>query len=301
MFTWMDALPKWVPVARLQEMAFNASKGALRIVVIIVLAIILVRLSGTMIETVLSRARGAQNGKKPYFDERKLKTLEPLLKSVARYVIYFFAGVAIIGEFGIDTTSLLAGAGLAGLAVGFGAQNLVRDVINGFFILFEDQFGVGDYVAINDVSGIVEDMGLRVTRVRDFGGQLHIIPNSQISKVTNFMGAAMRVLFEVGIAYETDVERALKLLSEDFEKAKVEIEGIVEGPTVLGVSDFADSAIKLMIIAKTKPMEQWRVERELKLRIKQLFDREGIGIPYPHHHVILERDPREAHAGDLKD
>ncbi|HHY45889.1 MAG TPA: mechanosensitive ion channel family protein [Firmicutes bacterium] len=275
----------WMPSDKFWDAVFALGKGAFSIIITVVAALILLRLSGPVIDRAIARTARPEKG---YFDDRRVKTLALLLKSAIRYAIYFFAGMAVISKLGVDTASLLAGAGLAGLAIGFGAQSLVKDVINGFFILFEDQFGVGDYVGINDVSGIVEDIGLRVTRIRDFGGQLHIVPNSQISRVTNYMGSSMRVLFEVGVAYDSDVDHVLEVLARDFEKARTEIPGIVEGPTVLGVSDLAESAIKIMVIARTQPMEQWRVERELKKRIKQLLDREGIIIPYPHMNVIIE-------------
>ena len=288
-------MPKfsWIPSDKFWDAVFALGKGAFSIVITVVVALVLLRLSGPIIDRTIARATKPEKG---YLDDRRVKTLALLLKSAIRYAIYFFAGMAVISRLGVDTASLLAGAGLAGLAIGFGAQSLVKDVINGFFILFEDQFGVGDYVGINDVSGIVEDIGLRVTRIRDFGGQLHIVPNSQISRVTNYMGSSMRVLFEVGVAYDSDVDRVLEVLAKDFEKAKADIPGIVEGPTVLGVSDLAESSIKVMVIARTQPMEQWRVERELKKRIKQLLDQEGIEIPYPHVNVIVEGtvSPRDA-------
>lgn len=274
-----------LPADKLWDIAFAIGRGAASIGITVIVAALLMKFSSVLIDRALAQAGKNKTG---YIDGRKIKTLAPLLKSVIRYTIYLFAGLSILSKLGVDTRSLLAGAGIAGLALGFGAQSLVKDVINGFFILFEDQFAVGDYVGINNVSGIVEDVGLRVTRIRDFGGQLHIVPNSQISQVTNYMGSAMRVLFEVGVSYDTDIDRALELLAQDFEKAKTEIPGIVDGPTALGVSDLSDSSIKIMVIAKTQPMEQWRVERALKKRIKDLFDQEGIRIPYPHMNVILE-------------
>ncbi|MEW5866595.1 MAG: mechanosensitive ion channel family protein [Bacillota bacterium] len=274
-----------VPVERLLDMALGVGGTLLRILLILLVAFLLVKASNALIDRLIAQ-RASEDRK--LIDDRKARTLRSLLKSVTRYVIYVFAGISILSELGVNTASLLAGAGLAGIAIGFGAQNLVRDIINGFFILFEDQFAVGDYVAIGDVSGIVEAIGLRVTHVRGFGGELHVIPNGQISKVTNHMGSAMRVMFSVAVGYEADIDRAIEALARDFEKAREEIAGIVEGPTVLGVNALSESGVELLIIAKTKAMEQWRVERELKKRVKDVLDREGIAIPYPHMQVILD-------------
>ncbi len=275
------------------EGAFGVALGAGavigRVFLILLIAFLLVKASSALVDKII-RQRSAQDRK--FIDERKAKTLRSLLKSVVRYAVYIFAGVAILDQLGIDTRSLLAGAGLVGVALGFGAQNLVRDVINGFFILFEDQFGVGDYVTIDDASGIVEAIGLRTTHIRAFGGELHIVPNGQITKVTNHMGSAMRVLFGVTVGYEADVDRAVDALSRDFEKARAEIPDIVEGPTVLGVNSLGESGVELLVVAKTKPMEQWRVERELKKRVKAVLTREGIPIPYPHLEVLVKGDAR---------
>lgn len=278
-------------VAGAFEFLFGLGRGLIRIILILILATVAIKIGNMLIDRILGRALTRQGR---FMDERKLKTLSRLAKNVMRYVIYFVAGVMILDEFGINTASLLAGAGIAGLAVGFGAQNLVRDVINGFFLLFEDQFGVGDYVTLGDISGVVEEMGLRVTKVRDFGGQLHIVPNGQISRVTNHMGAAMRVMFDVDVHYDTDINYALEVLQKAFEKARQEIDTIVDGPTALGVRELGDSSIKILVLARTKPMEQWAVERELKRRIKYALDEAGIQIPYPHRTVVVERKEKKA-------
>lgn len=283
------ALSGGAAASKLIDLALGVGGTALRILITLVVAFLLVKASNALIDRIIAH-RAAEDRK--FLDDRKAKTLRSLLKSLVRYAIYIFAGISILGELGVDTTSLLAGAGLAGIAIGFGAQNLVRDVINGFFILFEDQFAVGDYVTLGNAEGIVESIGLRTTSVRAFSGELHIIPNGQISVVTNHMGSAMRVLFSVTVDYSTDIDRAMEVLARDFEKAKEEIPDIVEGPTVLGVNALGESGVDLLIIAKAKPMEQWHVERDLKKRIKEVFDREGIIIPYPHMEVLLGKSGR---------
>jgi small conductance mechanosensitive channel len=265
----------------------SVSGVLIRIALTLLIAYFVTKAANSAIDGIIVKRRPEHS---QLFDDRKAKTLSSLLRSVVRYVVYAFAIIAVLRQIGIDTTGLLAGAGLAGLAIGFGAQNLVRDIINGFFILFEDHFAVGDYVSIGDVSGIVESLGLRVTRVRGFGGELHIIPNGQVEKIVNHMGSSMRVLFGVIVGYGADIDHVIRVLNQDFENAKREIPDIVEGPTVLGVNELGDSGVELRILARAKPMQQWNVERTLKKRVKDVFDREGIVIPYRHMQVLVSRE-----------
>ncbi len=265
----------------------SVSGVLIRIALTLLIAYFVTKAANSTIDGIIVKRRPEHS---QLFDDRKAKTLSSLLRSVVRYVVYAFAIIAVLRQIGIDTTGLLAGAGLAGLAIGFGAQNLVRDIINGFFILFEDHFAVGDYVSIGDVSGIVESLGLRVTRVRGFGGELHIIPNGQVEKIVNHMGSSMRVLFGVIVGYGADIDHVIRVLNQDFENAKREIPDIVEGPTVLGVNELGDSGVELRILARAKPMQQWNVERTLKKRVKDVFDREGIVIPYRHMQVLVSRE-----------
>lgn len=213
-------------------------------------------------------------------NDRRMNTLSEILKKVVKYILVFIGIVVSLDLFNINTTSIIATAGIGGLAIGFGAQSLVKDIITGFFILLEDQYAVGDYVKIGGLEGIVEELGVRVTKLRDFTGELHIIPNSNVQIVTNRTRGAMRALVKISIAYEEDIERAIKVLekvSEDLAKSN---ENIIEGPTVLGVTEFGGSDVVLTVVAKTKPMEQWAVERALRKSIKEAFNREDIEIPY---------------------
>jgi len=238
---------------------------------------------------------------KLYIDERRILTLKTLTKSILRYVTYFIVGFTILGQLAelakTDLKGFLAGAGLLGVALGFGAQSLVKDIITGFFIILENQYAVGEYITTGSFSGFVEEIGLRVTRLRDWGGEYHIIPNGQISTVTNFSRGSMRAVVEVGIAYEEDVDRALGVMNSVAETVRRDMQNvIVEGPEVLGVVNFGPSEVIIRTIAKTKAMEQWVVERELRKRFKEAFDREGIEIPYPRRVVISqgpEPDRRE--------
>ncbi|MFP4662516.1 MAG: mechanosensitive ion channel family protein [Halanaerobiales bacterium] len=214
---------------------------------------------------------------------RRKNTLMMLLKSILKYTIYFFTAVIILSIFGIPVASLIAGAGILGLAIGFGAQSLVKDVINGFFILFEDQFAVGDYVEAAGKDGLVEELGLRTTIIRNFAGQKHIIPNGEIGQVTNYSEGKMRVLVDVGITYEENPSYAIDKLNELCEQiAKEKADILMEGPKVLGVQELADSSVVLRILAKVKPMEQWYMGRYIKQRVKEYLDEVGIDIAYPH-------------------
>ncbi|HOO30481.1 MAG: mechanosensitive ion channel family protein [Bacillota bacterium] len=222
-------------------------------------------------------------------DTRRLVTLRTVSKSIVRYVVYFIGGIMILSELGVDTASLIAGAGIVGLAVGIGAQNLVKDVITGFFVLFEDQYAVGDYIAVAGVSGVVESIGIRVTRIRDFAGQLYIIPNGSIGMVTNYRGHNMRVLFDVIVPYSTDIEHALRVLQKAFDEQKASIPGIADGPRVLGVQEMNETGVFLRVWATAKPMEQWSVERQLKMIARKALDDAGVDPPVTHQRIIIDR------------
>ncbi|AEG17030.1 MscS Mechanosensitive ion channel [Desulfofundulus kuznetsovii DSM 6115] len=279
---WESAL-RQVAVAQLMAVDWSKVFGTgIKILLILVLAFIVMRLGDAAVERFFNNWN-----KLGPVDGRRAQTLRTLLKSGLRYTIYFIVMVTILNLFGVRVEAILAGAGVVGLAVGFGAQNLVRDVITGFFLLLEDQFAVGDYITASGVSGTVEEMGLRVTRLRDFGGELHIIPNGQITQVTNHSRGNMRALVEVGVAYEENLDRVTAVLQQVCEQTARDMAGIIaEGPHVLGVVNFGQSDVVIRIIAYTKPMQQWYVERELRRRIKEAFDREGIEIPYPRRVVL---------------
>ena len=256
-----------------------------KIAIIFLLVRLGIRIFNAIIDKTIDRKRKPKFG----IDERKANTLATVLKNLNKYVFYFIGLVASLELFGIKTTSILATAGIGGLAIGFGAQSLVKDVITGFSILFEDQFSVGDYVSIGECEGIVEEMGLRVTKIRGFSGELHIIPNNKIEIVTNRARGSMRALVEVRVSYEEKLDRVIKVLEAVCEETRDTDQSILEGPTVLGISNYGEFDLIITIIARTEPMEQWRVERLLRKNIKEAFDREKIEIPYPKRVVIDEK------------
>ena len=190
--------------------------------------------------------------------------------------------ISVLNVLNIPTQSILAAAGLGGLAIGFGAQSLVKDIIAGFFILLEDQFAVGDYVSVDEAKGTVEDLGLRITKLRSFNGDLHIIPNGDIKKVINHSRGNSLAIVDVAIAYETDIDKAIEVLSkivnEYYDKNR---SVVVEQPKVLGITKLSDSDISLRIIARTLPLMHWNVGREIRKSIKEAFEQGGIEVPYP--------------------
>ena len=261
-------------------------KVLLQIAVILVIARLLLGIINRVIEHMLLR----DDPRRPAVrDEQRAKTLASLLKSVSFYTVFFVAGMMVLESIGINTASLLAAAGVAGLAIGFGAQNLVKDVVSGFFILFEGQFRVGDYIGIGNVEGVVEQTGLRTTWIRSFGGEVHIIPNGEVRQVTNFMGHGMRAMFSVPIAFEEDVERAIAVLEEAFEKAHEEgaLENLVAGPKVLGVTNIGEAGVELSIWAQAEAMSQWALGRQLRKLVKETLDAHGIKLGYPRRHVMM--------------
>lgn len=222
-------------------------------------------------------------------DEKKSGTLVGILKSFVKYVVYIIMGISILDTLNIPTQPILATAGLGSIAIGFGAQSLVRDVFNGFFILFEDQYGVGDYVTINGVTGTVEEIGLRITRIRSFNGELHIIPNGEIKAVTNASRGNSLAIIDVGIAYESDQEKAQAVLAEvSSQYYENNRDKAAEKPEVLGIIRLGESDVIIRTIIKTNPLMHWSVERELRKMILDAFKKEKIEIPYPKR-VMVEK------------
>lgn len=248
-----------------------------KIVILFISISIILRIINKLIDKTLKNKRISNN----YISDNRANTLGEILKRILKNLLYFIAIVISLEMFNINTSSIIATAGIGGIAIGFGAQSLVKDLITGFFILMEDQYAVGDFVKIGDFEGIVEELGLRVTKLRDFSGELHIIPNGSIQIITNRTRGAMRALVKVSIAYEEDINKVLKALEDICSDMKEANKSIVEGPTVLGISNLGEYDVTINVVAKTIPMEQWAVERDLRRRIKDKFESEHIEIPYP--------------------
>lgn len=264
---------------------------------IIAMVLIGLRIGDSLIEKVFLKVPAVPGMK---VDDNRKKTLLGLLKNALKYVAWTVAVLMILPLFGIDIKALLGGVAILGLAVGFGAQNLVRDVITGFFIVYERQYDVGDYVIMAGVSGVVEEIGLRTTRLRDWSGEVHIVPNGLVEKTTNRSRANSRAIARICIAYHEDINRAINVLQEACDEIRKTNESIVDGPRILGVGDLGDKGVELMAWARTKPLEQWGVERELRLKLKQALDKAGIEIPYPRMVVYhRERERNEKHQSSI--
>jgi small conductance mechanosensitive channel len=260
-----------------QDQVLSVAGRIMKTAIIVVLSLMVIKFGTLLIQKFFDK----QKEFKYKLDTKRTDTLATLCISILRYSVYFVAFVTILqAAFDIVPTTIITAAGVGGLAIGFGAQNLVKDVITGFFILLEDQFSVGDMITVDGMMGTVEEMGLRITKVRHYAGDLYIIPNSQIQSLTNHTRGSKGAIVDVAIAYEEKIDKALDALNIISERAAKEIDSIVEGPTVLGVKDLGDSGVVIRVFAKTIAGMQWEVERQLRKRIKDGFDERGIEIPY---------------------
>ena len=270
----------WIP-AKFSDFDWHSlGLSVLNTLLYIVVILVVARVAYGLLIYLLRRVLIERKGKQ-LLDERKASTIFSLLRSMAFYVITFTVVVHSLKRlFNFDTGTLLASASVLGVALGFGSQSLVKDVIGGFFILFEDQFSVGEYVKAGEFSGIVEETGIRATHLRDWGGELHIIPNGSITAVTNFSRGKMRALVDILIPYDEDLDRAMKVMHSVCEVVSTEFgEKIIDAPTVQGVIQFGERNVILRIIAYTQPNEQWSLERELRRQIHSAFLKEGIRTP----------------------
>jgi small conductance mechanosensitive channel len=225
--------------------------------------------------------------------EKRAKTLASLIRYILSIGIIVVAFMMILGEFGIEIGPILAAAGIVGLAIGFGAQHLVQDIIGGFFILMEDQIRVGDVVQIAGKGGLVEKVNLRMTVLRDLAGNVHFVRNGQIDTVTNMTKEYSQYVFDIGVAYREDVDEVIEVIKTVDEGLRNDPEfadDILDPIEVFGLDQFADSAIIIKARTKTKPIKQWRIGREFNRRLKKAFDEKNIEIPFPHVTLYMGQD-----------
>ncbi len=257
----------------------------------------LVLLGGTVAYLVLRALRGriARADVDDTDDARqRAKTLAAVFTTTGLVVIAAVTVMMVVQELGISLGPVLATAGIAGLAVGFGAQTLVKDMISGFFILLEDQYSLGDAIETAGVSGVVEKVNLRTTILRDVHGTVHIVPNGDIRVVSNKTKEWSRAVLEIGVGYGEDPDRVITVLEEIGAEMRADsVYGalLLETPTVPGVEAFTDSAVVIRMMARTLPLKQWDVARELRRRIKHRFDAEGIEIPFPQRTIWHKGEP----------
>lgn len=222
---------------------------------------------------------------------KRFETICLIISNTIQILIIVIVLFLMLVKLGINLAPILAGAGIAGIAISFGAQNLIKDIINGLFILTENQFGIGDVIKIGDCFGVVEDMTLRITLIRDLSAVAHIIPNGQISQVSVYTKNWSRAHLDIGIAYKEDINTAIKLIKETADDMYNEFPDIIiSEPRVLGVNALNDSSVDIKIIMDTAAGEQWGIEREFRRRIKYTFDQNNVEIPFPHTTVYMPQN-----------
>jgi len=226
-------------------------------------------------------------------EKKREDTLIRIFTGATKIIILTLAILMILQEAGIAIGPILAGAGIVGLAFGFGGQYLIRDIITGLFIILENQYRIGDVVNIDGTSGSVEDITLRLTTLRDLSGTIHHIPHGDIKRVSNLSKKFARINLDMGVAYDTDLEHVIKVINQTGNELAEDPqykEFILKPPQFLRVNDFADSAIILKILGDTKPLKQWEITGELRKRLKVAFDKEGIEIPFPQRVIHQAKD-----------
>ena len=258
----------------------------LRIVFILVAWVVLRKISRKLITNFEEKLSKGQ----PRERKKRIKTLGRILMNTVTVVIGVILGLVLLKEFGVEIGPILAGAGIIGLAIGFGAQSLVKDLLSGLFILLENHFRVGDVIQTGAVAGLVESISLRVTTLRDLEGKVHIVPNGEIGVVSNMTKEWSRAVLDIGVAYKEDPDYVMEVIKqvggeimEDEEYQKL----ILEPVEILGVDAFRDSAVVIKAMVKTPPLKQWQVAREFRRRLKKAFDDRNIEIPFPHRTIYM--------------
>jgi small conductance mechanosensitive channel len=272
----------------------------IRILIIVAVAVVLWFTLNKLLPPLVGRTIVTTKGESKEGIKKRKDTLVGVLTGVGRVFIVIVAIMMVLDEVGVPIAPVLAGFGIAGVAIGFGAQYLIRDLIAGMFIIWENQYRVGDVARVADVSGLVEEITLRKTVLRDLDGIVHHVPNGEIRVASNFTRHFARVNLNISVGYGTDLDHAIsvinrvgKELAEDEKWRDV----IKSTPRVLRVDNLGESGIDIKIMGDVKPMEQWAVMGELRLRLKKAFDAEGIEIPWPHTKVYfgnaLPESPRK--------
>jgi small conductance mechanosensitive channel len=268
------------------------AQSGLRIVLVLVagyLCVRFLRLALQRLEDVLIRT-GEKTELVAGATRKRVTTLTGLLLTLCFVAVWAIVVVICLDQIGLDVTPILAGAGIVGLAVGFGAQNLVRDVISGFFLVLENQVRVGDVAVVNGTGGIVEAITFRTIVLRDLAGVVHVVPNGTITTLANMTKGWSGYVIDVGVAYREDTDRVVEIMTEvaeDLRKDPRVGPSILEPIEIFGVDDFKESEVTIKARLKTVPIQQWSVGREYRRRLKKAFDARGIEIPFPHRSLYM--------------
>jgi small-conductance mechanosensitive channel len=270
-----------------------------RILIILIVGAVLWFILRRVLRPIVRRAMVRTKGESIKGIEKRVDTLTGVFTGVARVAVLVIVLLLILSELDINIAPILAGFGIAGIAVGFGAQYLIRDLIAGIFVIMENQYRVGDVASVAGITALVEDITLRKTVLRDLDGVVHHVPNGEITTASNYTRHFSRVNLDIPVAYGTDLDHAIEVmnrvgmeLAEDEEWKK----RIITPPQVLRVNNLGDSGIDIKMLGDVKPIEQWAVMGELRLRMKKAFDEEGIEIPWPHTKVYFGNSPNNPEA-----
>ncbi len=259
-------------------------RSGLQVMLIFMLAFAITRVGGAVVHRFENRI-ALETGTGGVERAKRAKTLGRLIRNLVNTVIGAVATLMVLQEIGINIMPVLTGAGIAGIAVGFGAQTLVRDVISGFFIILEDQIRVGDVANIDGTGGAVEAIRMRTIVLRDLSGTVHVIPNGGITKISNLTKDFSYFVLDMGVAYKEDTDQVVGVMRQVAEEMRLDpayATNMLEPLEVLGVNDFADSAVVIKVRLKTVPSAQWSMGREYRRRVKKAFDAARIEIPFPH-------------------
>ncbi len=270
----------------IDSMKLFVENHAINILIILVVGYVTKNIAHSIIKRVIRSAIRNSDFKTARDERQRENTLIGTISTAVSVAIWIITGLLALGEAGIDIAPLLAGAGIAGVALGFGAQSMVRDFLSGMFILLENQYRVGDVVRLNnEVSGSVERVTLRQTSLRDLDGMLHHVPNGEIRLATNMTMEFANVNLDVNVGYDTDLEKLEVLINKIGSEMKQQepwSKHIIDAPTFLRVNNFAESGLEIKITGKTQPMKHWAVTGELRKRLILAFRKNNIEIPYPH-------------------
>ncbi len=268
------------------DMGTTISLRVLTIIFTVAIIAFLIETNNTVAGYLLKEKR---RGRKKEVSQKQ-KTLIPVIQTAINIAAGFVGGIIVLERLGVNTTPILAGAGIVGLAVGFGSQTLVKDIISGLFILFEESIRVGDWAMVGGKGGSVESVGLRTVKLRDMNGTLHVISNSSIDSLSNFSKVFSRTVMDIGVAYRENVDEVIEILKELGETLRKDPDhgpNILEPLEVFGLDRFEDSAVIIRARFKTKPLKQWGIKRAFYRLLKQAFDERGIEIPFPHRTVYM--------------
>ena len=269
--------------------------SGIRVIVIIAIAVGVYLICRPIIRSVIKRlVSHRMAGEDEAEIRQRTNTLSSVLVKIVGVIILVVAVITILPEFGVNITSLIAAIGIGGLAIAFAAQNLIRDFISGFFILLEDQYGIGDVVSIAGIAGVVEDITLRRTILRDLDANVHSVPTGKVELSTNMTKKFSRVNLNVSVGYGENLKHVIDIINKICQEMAEEPQwkdDFITTPSVLRVDKLGDSGIDIKILGDTKPAKQWAIMGELRLRLKNAFDREGIEIPWPHTKVYFGNAP----------